>query len=147
MFGSNVLRWLILSLALGWAAPAFSANLPSDDEQEILIKATLMSFNDANMTGNYTVLYDKSAKPFRAQLSVEKLREAFNVFHEKKINIESIVAAEIAASKTPKIDDNGVLQLQGRFKDDEKRIRFDLKFLQEDGIWKILGINVKYKED
>jgi hypothetical protein len=65
----------------------FGATLPSDNEQEILVKTTLMTFNDANLTGSYSV------------------------------------------------------------KDDEKRIRFDLKFVKEDDVWKILGINMNYKEE
>lgn len=143
----NALRLALTGLALCLAAPAFSAPLPSDTEQEILVKATLMTFNDANLTGNYSVLFDKSAKAFRDQISTEKLSEAFKSFRARKVNLESIVADDIDSSKEPKLDDNGVLQLQGRFKDDKKKIRFDLKFVKEDGAWKILGLNVKYKED
>jgi hypothetical protein len=143
----NALRLALMGLALCFAPPAFSATLPSDTEQEILVKATLMTFNDANLTGNYSVLFDKSAKAFREQISTEKLSEAFKSFRARKVNLESIVADDLDSSKEPKIDDNGVLQLQGRFKDDEKKIRFDLKFVKEDGAWKILGLNVKYKED
>ena len=45
------------------------------------------------------------------------------------------------------IDSDGVLNLKGKFKDDERRIRFDLKFVNEEGDWKMLGINVNYKEE
>jgi hypothetical protein len=138
---------IALGMALAFAAPALGGPLPNDNEQEILVKATLMTFNDANLTGNYSVLYDKASKVFRSQVTSEKLSEAFKVFRSNKINIESIVADEIDSSKAPKIDDNGILLLQGRFKDDEKKIRFDLKFVLEDGAWKILGLNVKYKEE
>jgi len=143
--GKNPLGAIMLALAICFVTPAFSATLPTDDEQEILVKTTLMTFNDANLTGNYSVLFDKSSKAFRSQVTAEKLSEAFKVFRTKNVNLESIVADEIDSSKDPKIDGDGVLRLTGRFKDEDKKISFDLKFVNEDGVWKILGLNVKYK--
>lgn len=154
-FSHPVVRLLIgrtlsafaLVVAVSVFGLAQAATLPTDDEQEILIKTTLMTFNDANLTGNYTVLLDKSAKVFRDQMSAQKLSEAFNAFREKKVNLESVVIDDIDSSSKPRIDSDGVLQLKGRFKDDEKRIRFDLKYIQEGGVWKMVGINVNYKEE
>ncbi len=143
--GRNLLGAIMLALAMSLVTPAFSATLPTDNEQEILVKTTLMTFNDANLTGNYSVLFDKSSKAFRSQVTAEKLSEAFKVFRTKNVNLESIVADEIDSSKDPKIDGDGVLRLTGRFKDEDKKISFDLKFVNEDGVWKILGLNVKYK--
>jgi hypothetical protein len=117
--GKNPLGAIMLALAISFVTPAFSATLPTDNEQEILVKTTLMTFNDANLTGNYSVLFDKSSKAFLSQISVEKLPDAFKVFRARNINLESIVADEIDSSK--------------------------LKFVNEDGVWKILGLNVKYK--
>jgi hypothetical protein len=146
--GTNALRAIALAAVMLFAAPAaIGATLPTDTEQEILVKATLMTFNDANLTGNYSVLFDKSSGPFRRQITAAKLSEAFKVFRDKKINLESIVASEIDSSKTPSIDGDGVLELKGRFKDDDKKIRFDLKFVKEDDVWRLLGINVNYKEE
>ena len=147
LFISKQLPVFAVVLSLSFFGQTQAASLPTDDEQEILIKTTLMTFNDANLTDNYTVLYDKSAKIFRDQMSAQKLTETFKVFREKKVNLESVVIDDIDSSSKPKIDSDGVLQLKGRFKDDEKRIRFDLKYIQESGIWKMVDINVNYKEE
>lgn len=147
LFSHQTLSTFAVVLALSCFAPAQAASLPTDDEQEILVKTTLMTFNDANLTGNYTVMYDKSAKVFRDQMSAQKLMEAFKVFREKKVNLESVVIDDIDSSSKPRIDSDGVLQLKGRFKDDEKRIRFDLKYVEDGGVWKMVGINVNYKEE
>ncbi len=143
-FNARTLLAFAVLLSLSFVAPAHSAPVPNDDDQEILIKATLMTFNDANLTGNYSVLRDKASKPFRAQLSVEKLADSFKVYREKKINMESIVGADLDSNKAT-FDKDGVLNLKGRFKDDEKRIRFDLNFIDEGGVWKLIGISVNYK--
>jgi hypothetical protein len=141
----RVLYWAIALVAIVLGGAAMAASLPDDYEQEILIKATLMTFNDANLTGNYTVLHDKAATPFRKQLPPDKLADAFKEFRDRKVNIESIVADDIDAGSEAQID-NGVLILKGRFKDDTRRIRYDLKFIREDNSWKLVGINVGYKE-
>jgi hypothetical protein len=146
-FSSKVLSAFAVLLAVSFYTPAHAAPVPTDDEQEILVKATLMTFNDANLTGNYSVLFDKAARPFQAQLTVPKLVDAFKVYRDKKINMESIVVADMDAGNKATIDADGVLNIKGKFKDDEKRIRFDLKFVNEQGTWKLLGINVAYKED
>lgn len=145
--GTQALCALVVVVALSFFAPAQAAPLPTDNEQEILIKTTLMTFNDANLTGNYSVLHERSAKLFRAQMTVQKLADAFKVFRDKKVDLSSIVADEIDSSKAPVLDAKGVLTLKGRFKDDEKKIRFDLQFVDEGGAWKLVGINVDYKQE
>jgi hypothetical protein len=143
---SKALAAMVATALLSLAASAFAATVPSDDEQEVLIKTTLMTFNDANLTGNYSVLYDKSSNAMRQQFTAEKLSAAFAIFRTKKLNIESVVGDDIGSESTAKIDDNGILELKGRFKDDTRRIRYDLKFVHEENAWKMLGINVDYKE-
>ena len=142
---ARALLAMVALFAIAAGASAMAATLPDDSEQEILIKTTLMTFNDANLTGNYTVLHDKAATAFRKQLPPDKLADAFKDFRDKKVNIESIVADEIDSGGEARIDD-GVLILKGRFKDDTRRIRYDLKFVREDNSWKLIGINVGYKE-
>jgi hypothetical protein len=82
LFNAKALSAIAIVLTMSFFTPAHSAPVPTDDEQEILIKTTLMTFNDANLTGNYTILYDKAATPFRAQITVQKLVDAFKVYRD-----------------------------------------------------------------
>lgn len=63
------MRLYILAALIGaflFTVPASAQNtVPSDLVQEKLIKTYLVTFNDANLTGNYTVLHAKLSKPFR----------------------------------------------------------------------------------
>ena len=90
---------LLATLCLTAAQPAWSAKVPSDNEQEILIRTTLMTFNDANLTGNYAVLHAKTSLEFQAQFSIDDLAKAFQKYRDLAINIESIVADDIASSE------------------------------------------------
>jgi hypothetical protein len=55
---------LAATFLLGLQARA-ADTVPSSTAQEILIKTSLLSLNDAITSGNFTVLHTKLAKPFR----------------------------------------------------------------------------------
>ncbi len=100
--------------ALLFTVPASAQNVvPNEQLQEILIKTSLLTFNDANLTGTYAVLHAKLAKPFRDQFSPDKLKQAFKAFADKKIDLGVIVLKPPVATAASKIDSRGVLVLRG----------------------------------
>jgi hypothetical protein len=119
-----------------------AASLPSDDEQEILIRTTLMTFNDANMTGNYSVLHAKASKELQAQLSIEKLFETFKPFRTNQLFFEDIIYEDYDSYEDGKFDADGALVLVGVFKTDNVKVAYRLKFLKNGSVWKWSGLNV-----
>ncbi len=126
-------------------SPAFAQKPPDAFMQEVLIKSTLLTFNDANVTGNYTVLHAKLSKPFRDAFPAERLKEVFKVFHEKRIDFDLIVAKPPVASKPAAVNDNGVLMLHGHFETTPNRVYYELDYILSDGEWKPIRINVQLK--
>lgn len=127
------------------ASPALAQKPPDAFTQEVLIKASLLTFNDANVTGNYTVMHAKLSKPFRDQFPPERLKEVFKVFHDKKIDFDLIAAKPPVASKPATVNDNGVLMLHGYFDTTPSRVNYELDFILSDGEWKLIRINVQLK--
>jgi hypothetical protein len=127
------------------AAPAVAQKAPDPVTQEVLIKGTLLTFNDANVTGNYSVMHARLSKPFRDKFPPERLKEVFKVFHEKRIDIDLIAAKQPIASKPAQVNDNGVLQLHGYFDTSPSRVHYELDYLMSDGEWKPVRINVQLK--
>jgi hypothetical protein len=136
--------WIValLTMIAVTLSPALAVELPSDDDQDVLIRTTLMTFNDANMTGDYTVLFAKASKQFQAQLSVEKLAAAFAGFRKNELFFEEVVTADYDSSEKAKLDGEGALVLAGVFKTDDMQVKYKLRFVQNSKIWKVLGINV-----
>lgn len=126
-------------------APAQAQKAPDDFFQEVLIKSTLMTFNDANVTGDYTVLHAKLSKPFRDQFSAERLKEVFKVFADKKIDFDIVVAKKPIPSKDAQVSDRGVLALSGYFDTTPSNVIYDLEYIMSDGEWKPIKINVDVK--
>jgi hypothetical protein len=136
---------IICVLALLLATPAVQAQnkVPSERALEALVKTSLLTFNDANVTGNYTVLHAKLSKPFRDQFPPEKLQETFKDFNKKHIDFDIIAALKPSYDPSPSIDGDGKLLVKGSFPTDPMRVYFDLDFIPSDGEWKLIGINVK----
>jgi hypothetical protein len=121
---------------------AMAQAIPDVGEQEVLIKTTLMSFNDANTTANYSVFHAKLAKPFRDQFSPEKLKATFKTFSDQEVDIGFVVAKTPISDAEVKIDDNGVLRIDGHFDTKPSQIAYTLKYIRSDGDWKAVGIDV-----
>lgn len=136
----------LLLLTVTLLSPASAVDIPTDDERDVLVRTTLMTFNDANMTNNYSVLYAKASKQFRSQLTIEKLTTAFEPFRKDELFFESIITDEYDSQEKAKLDSEGALVLNGVFKDDELQIKFKLRFIQNEEKWKLLGINVDVKK-
>jgi len=135
---------LAVTLLLGLRAGAVEA-VPSSAAQEVLIKTSLLTLNDAIVSGNYTVLHAKLAKPFREQFDPDRLKQAFKSFADQKIDMAAISAAPPVASGDAQIDDRGALLLRGRFEVGRSRVTYELDFVQSEGEWKPLGLNVNFK--
>jgi len=138
---ARLVGMLVLLLAMG-AAQAQN-KVPSERALEVLVKTSLLSFNDANVTGNYTVLHEKLSKPFRQEFPPEKLKEAFKEFSEKNIDIELIAALKPSYEQPPSIDPEGKLVIKGYFPTEPIRVNFNLAFIPSDAEWKLIRLNVK----
>jgi len=141
-------RWAFaLALFLvGPASSAFAQKVPSADLQEVLIKVSLLSFNDANVTGNYAVFHAKLSKPFRDQFPPEKLASVFKEFRDKRIDFDLIAAKKPIGTEEPKVDDKGILSLKGYFDTTPSRVNYDLAFIMSEGEWKLTKVDVDVKK-
>lgn len=133
----------VIALLLAAAAAQAQNKVPSERALEALVKATLLSFNDANVTRNYSVFHAKLAKPFRDQFPVERLERSFRDFNKKHIDFDIIAALKPAYDPQPRVDDDGKLLVKGYFPTEPNHVYFDLKFIPSDGEWKLISINVK----
>jgi hypothetical protein len=141
--GRTIRLVALLALLLG-AVPAAAQNrVPSPNALESLVKATLLTFNDANVTGNYAVFHAKLSKPFRDQFPVERLEKVFAEFRTRQIDVDSIAALKPAYDPAPAVNDDGWLVVRGRFPTEPLQLDFSLEFIPSDGEWKLIGINVK----
>ena len=141
---TTILRTLAVIALMLMASVAQAQNkVPSERALEALVKTTLLTFNDANVTGNYEVFHAKLSKPFREQFSVERLARRFQEFSKKHVDFDIIAALKPGYDPSPKVDDDGKLLVKGSFPTEPLQVYFNLEFIPSDGEWKLIGINVK----
>ena len=140
----RTLTWIAALLLALLATQAVAQNkVPSERALEAQVKSSLLTFNDANLTGNYTVLHAKLSKPFREQFPPERLKAAFKEFADKQIDIDMIGALKPTYDPAPLVDGDGKLVVKGWFPTEPMRVAFELDYIPSDGEWKLIRINVK----
>lgn len=141
---SAIIRLLgAFALMLGASAVQAQNKVPSERALEALVKSSLLTLNDANVTGNYSVLHAKLSRPFRQQFSPEKLRETFREFSQGNADFDIIAAMKPAYLPPPVVDGDGRLVVKGGFPTEPSRLLFELEFIPSDGEWKLIRIHVK----
>lgn len=127
------------------ALPVASAQnrVPAPKPLEALVKGSLMSLNDANLTGDYRVFHARLSEPFRRQFTPDRLKQSFREFHEKYVDIDIICALAPLFDQPPYVDAEGKLIVHGFFPTEPTRVNFGLEFIPSDGDWKLIRIDVK----
>ncbi len=111
-------------------------------EISTLIRTTLIALDQANVTGNYTVLRDLGASVLRAANTAADLAARFAAFRQKRISLAPAVLVDAVLDEKPKLSTDGVLRLVGHVPTKPQEIIFDLTFLYEGGDWRIAQISV-----
>ncbi|MBR1064128.1 hypothetical protein [Bradyrhizobium liaoningense] len=122
-------------------------SLPVTLEQALyLIRSTLLTLNDANRTGNYTVLRDLAAPDFQARNTAADL--GLNFLDLRRRNFDLYGAALLAPqfADAPALDQRGMLRLAGYIPTQPQQIKFNLTFQIVAGQWRLFGIAIATAE-
>src|SRR5262249_27341229 len=123
--------------------PQQQQQLPVSLEQALyLIRSTLLTLNDANRTGNYTVLRDLAAPDFQANNTAADLAQIFADLRRRNFDLFSVALAAPQLAAPPALDGNGMLRLTGFSPPRPLQINFDLLFQNVGGQWRLFGISV-----
>ena len=122
-------------------------NSAASDEQQYLsmVKNTIHQFAVSINQKNMAELRDHTAKLFRDQVGLDKFNQAFASFMQMGIDFTALDPMEPHLSSQPRIDENGGLHLEGYYETTPKRFHFALVYVQEEGKWKLVDINVNIK--
>jgi hypothetical protein len=124
-------------------APPAAQSLPVPLDQALyLIRSALLTLNDANRSGNYSVLRDLAAPDFQARNTAADLAAIFANLRQRHIDLHAaaMIAPQLAAA--PALDDKGMLRLTGLFPTQPQQIKFDLLFQNVGGEWRLFGISI-----
>lgn len=128
------------------AAPATSAGgalqVPPAPVLLALLRGTLAAVNQANVTGNYSVLRDLGAPSFRENYNAAALADRFRAWRDNALDFAAVLLLDAKLSRPPAVGADGVLRLAGYFPTAPLRIGFDLGFEAVGGNWRLATIAV-----
>ena len=141
-------RSMLLSLAITmtFANPARAASpglsVPDDVQLLLMIKTTLIAFNQANITGNYTVLRDLAAPDFQMRNTPARRGEIFQSERSKNFDLSPVVLLQPELVRRPVIDQQGRLHIEGVFPSRPQMVHFVLVFQNVMATWRMIAIGV-----
>src|SRR4051812_46822134 len=104
----------------------------------ILVRGALLALDQANKTGNYTVLRDLGSPGFQSNTAAS-LAEIFANHRRDHIDLSGVAALDPQLTVLPQIESNGMLRMAGFFPSVPKQVEFDLLFAPVNGQWKLFG--------
>lgn len=108
----------------------------------ILVRSTLLALNQANETGNYTVLRDLSAPGFRDANTAARLAEIFASQRAQRLDLSGVAVLDPQLTLLPQIEANGLMRMAGFFPSVPAQVNFELLFAPIDGRWRVFGVSV-----
>jgi hypothetical protein len=124
-------------------APAPPPNLSSTELAVVLtlVRNTLVALNQANLTGNYTVLRDLGAPGFREANNSSRLAEIFAPVRALNIDLSPVVLIEPRLT-VAKVNDNGMLSIAGSLPTQPVVVSFEMLYQRVQNGWQIFGVSI-----
>jgi hypothetical protein len=107
----------------------------------ILIRSSLLALDQANKTGNYTVLRDIGAPGFQSNTAA-RLGEIFAKLRNDNLDLSGVAVIDPQLNLLPQIEANGLMHMAGFFPSVPSQVNFELSFAPVSGQWRLFGISV-----
>jgi hypothetical protein len=107
----------------------------------ILVRSALLALDQANKTGNYTVLRDLGAPGFQANTAA-RLSEIFAKQRNDNIDLSGVAVIDPQLSLLPQIEANGMMRMTGFFPSVPSQVNFELIYAPVNGQWRLFGLGV-----
>jgi hypothetical protein len=106
----------------------------------VLIKSSMIALNQANLTGNYQVLYALGSDTLRQTTNPQNLALSFAPFRQRGVDLSPVIYLNPQLARTPTIE-QGRLHIVGSFPTSPLQITFDFWFEPSQGQWKFVQLN------
>jgi hypothetical protein len=126
--------------------------MPGPRQLDDLVHRTMARFNSAIHEGDFNAFYQSLSQQWKdgqrlsgdetAGVTANMLKNHFQPFIDKKIDLSPVAALQPVYDQPPRINEDGLLELEGHFNAPDYRVNFSLEYAYELPWWKLFGINV-----
>jgi hypothetical protein len=108
----------------------------------ILIRSTLLALDDANKTGNYSVLRDLGAPGFQLGNTDARLAEIFAAQRKENLDLSGVAVLEPQLTLLPQTEADGMMRMAGFFPSVPTQVNFELLYAPVNRQWRLMGLSV-----
>lgn len=108
----------------------------------MLVRTTLIALNQANFTGNYTVLHALASPSLQARTTPADLGDAFAELRRRNVDLTPALLTSPELTDPPLPNADGRLVLTGHIPTTPDRVEFQMGFQPIAGIWRLDGLAV-----
>jgi hypothetical protein len=115
--------------------------IPDDIHIILMIRSAVIALNQANITGNYTVLREMGTANFQMTNSPARLAEVFATLRSRKIDMSPVMVFNPKLTSAPVLDGQ-VLKVAGYFPTSPEQVQFDLAYQHAGDQWLLAGVAI-----
>lgn len=132
----------VVTAAAPLASTAQSTPLVEPSYATALIRDALIAVNQANWTGNYTVLRDYASPGFHDAHDATALAALMLNIRAERLDLLQVLSVDPVILETQLSPDQTMMQLTGYFPLEPRHVSFDLAFLRDGSRWLLHGVSV-----
>lgn len=122
--------------------PPSIAPVPTELEMAKLIWSTMIAVEQANVSGNYSVLRDMAAPSFQQLNDPARLAQIFAPIRASRIDLSNTLLLAPTYVGTPQQIENGAFGVRGYFGLRPTAVGFELYYQWVNGRWRLYGIGI-----
>ena len=122
-----------------------SKSAPSDEDLQRLMKTTMLDFDKAIQDQDFSEFHKRISKLWQKQITPKKLDETFKPFMLGKFDLSSIRKMDAEITMGPNMKSSRLvtsMEVNGTYPTSPRSTNVRLKYIEENGLWKLFGINV-----
>jgi len=123
-----------------------TGEIPSEKQVKALVLESLLAFNTSIQEKDFDSFYAHIAQLWRKETTAAKLQKIFQAFIDQEVDIAPIAKLEPTFDGKPAMNSDGFLVVKGSYPTKPNKVSFEVKYVQEEMEWKLVGINVRVKE-
>jgi hypothetical protein len=118
---------------------------PPDEQLQYLVRETMVDFNDAIQTEDFSDFYSKICKPWQKQVTPEQMKGMFQKFIDGGASFGEVknMDATFTTRKIKKDSGYKILEVDGEYPTTPNATTFELNYLAEGSDWKLSKIKVE----
>lgn len=126
-------------------ADASKKQIPSDAEMQDIVKTTLLDFNDALQSEDFTNFYSKISRVWQKQTNPDKMKQTFQNFIDGEADVSNISSMTATFTSQPQLVKKfglDMLDVKGEYPTYPIKTTFELQYVPEGKDWKLGLIQV-----